>query len=418
MVLKIRLIKNRVLLGILSVIGLSLQAQSGLDTVSTGAGYSLEKWYSLQNDEQGSNPKNTWDLAFEVSGMGSGIHINSSIGTMLWVYPNGDTSAWNAIDTTGLSSWTPYYNSDTSWSIGAFNQGTNGDPYDLGWGKYNMITHEVTGDSIYLLKLFNNSFKKIWIQKLAGGTYYFQYADLDGNNLQSVSLSKAPYSTKNLVYYSIQGNVVLDVEPAASDWDLVFKQYTAFIPTAYNVTGVLQNKGVTAVKVYPVDTSYVQWTNHTFQTAINTIGYDWKSYSGTWQIKDSTIYFIKSKQGDIWKLVFTGFGGSSNGNFIFRKERLASTPSEASEWTLDRILLYPNPATHTLNVLLQNSTSKTLTFEVRDLTGKTLLSSQQTLPANNFTSVPISIENLPNGFYFLVLSDGIHSVTHKFIKQN
>lgn len=43
---------------------LSTQAQAVIDTVSIGANYTNQVWYSLQNDEQGSSAKNNWDLAF------------------------------------------------------------------------------------------------------------------------------------------------------------------------------------------------------------------------------------------------------------------------------------------------------------------------------------------------------------------
>lgn len=394
----------------------ALQSQTIVDTVSIGAGYANEKWYSLQNDEQGSAPKNNWDIAFETSGMGSAIHINSVIGTKLWCYKNGDTSAWNSIDTTGINSWTARYNSDTSWSVGAFNVPLSSNPYDLGWGIYNNITHEVVGDSIYIIKLSNNTYKKIWIKKLSGGTYYFQYADLNGNNLVNTSVSKSPYTSKTLVYYSLQTNSVLDREPVSANWDLVFKQYTAFIPSPYTVTGVLSNKGVTAVKVHPVNTStYTQWYNHSFKTAINTIGYDWKTFSGSWIIEDSLVYFVKSKQGDIWKVVFTGFGGSANGNYIFSKEKIS--PASVGELNQNiRFVIYPNPSTDIINIITDSHLHQDVSVRLSDISGKILI--QQNISINNtFSNYPINISQLSKGIYFLhILSNG-QIYTQKIIKQ-
>ncbi|GAB4449407.1 MAG: hypothetical protein OHK0036_06340 [Bacteroidia bacterium] len=394
----------------------ALQAQTIVDTVSIGAGYANEKWYSLQNDEQGSAPKNNWDIAFETSGMGSAIHINSVIGTKLWFYKNGDTSAWNSIDTTGINSWTARYNSDTSWSVGAFNVPLSSNPYDLGWGIYNNITHEVVGDSIYIIKLSNNSYKKIWIKKLSGGTYYFQYADLNGNNLVNTSVSKSPYTSKTLVYYSLQTNTVLDREPVSANWDLVFKQYTAFIPSPYTVAGVLQNKGVTAVKVHPVNASiYTQWYNHTFKTSINNIGYDWKTYTGSWVIEDSLVYFVKSKQGDIWKVVFTGFGGSTNGNYIFSKEKIS--PAGVGELNQNvRFVIYPNPSTDVIHIIADSQLHQDVSVQVSDISGKILI--QQNISINDtFSNYPINISHLSKGIYILnILSNG-QIFTQKIIKQ-
>ena len=38
--------------------------------------------------------------------------------------------------------------------------------FDMGWGIYSMITHHVTGDSLYAIKTVGGDWKKLWIQKL------------------------------------------------------------------------------------------------------------------------------------------------------------------------------------------------------------------------------------------------------------
>lgn len=412
--------KHAIKIGFVALVSLANvkinQAQVIQDTVSIGAGYANDKWYGLQNDEQGSALKNNWDIAFETSGMGSAIHINSVIGTKLWCYPNGDTSAWNAIDTTGINSWSARYNSDTSWSVGAFNVPLSNNPYDLGWGMYNSITHEVIGDSIYIIKLSNNSYKKIWIKKLAGGTYYFQYADLNGANLVSTSVSKTPYNTKTLVYYSLQTNSVLDREPVSNNWDIVFKQYTAFIPTPYTVAGVLSNKGVSVAKVYPVNAStYTQWYGHTFNTAINTIGYNWKNYMGSWVIEDSLVYFVKSKQGDIWKVVFTGFGGSANGNYIFSKEKV----SVASVKNLNQnmqFVIYPNPANGVVHILSDANTNLPSWITITDIEGRILLN-QKVEIQNTFSDNILDVSELKSGVYFIHIQTEYSNFVQKIIKN-
>ncbi len=408
-----------IIIGLMNGINNFIQGQVVIDTVSIGAGYVNEKWYSLQNDEQGSSPKNAWDIAFETSGMGSSIHINSVIGNKLWVYPNGDTSVWNSIDTSGINSWTARYNSDTSWSVGAFNVGATSNPYDLGWGIYNPITHEVIGDSLFIIKLSSNQYKKLWIKKLASGVYTFQYADLNGNNQQIINVNKSMYNTKTLVYYSIQNNSILNPEPISSNWDLVFKQYTAFIPSPYNVAGILQNKGVTAIKVYPIDTSYNQWYNYPWQTSINTIGYNWKNYTGSWQIEDSLVYFVKSKQGDVWKLIFTGFGGSANGNFIFSKQKISPTPVPSYSSSSVEIILYPVPTKNLLNVLLNNPSTNNIRaiVEIMDINGKILMP-ENWANISSFDHKTINVSELPAGVYFISITSNDFKYIQKFIKQN
>lgn len=304
----------------------SAKAQVVSDTVSMGAGYANEVWYSLDNGIQGSHVRNNWDIAFSITGFSATILTNSAEGTELWTYPNGDTSAWSSVDTTGMSAWAQNWNSDTSWALGAFSANTSTtDPYDLGWGIYNQVTHFVIGDSIYIIKLSNGDYKKLWIEKSASAVYSFRYEDLDGSNTASATINKSNYFTKNFAYYSLQTASESDREPTTADWDLVFTKYTAFVPTAYGVTGVLTNIDVESVDVRNVDEStYDDWQAQTFSTRINEIGYDWKTFDmGTFSyiIEDSTVYFVKAKNGGIWKLVFTGFGGSTDGNFIFTKKK-------------------------------------------------------------------------------------------------
>ncbi len=130
--------KTRLILTALTVfVGQAVSAQSVTDTVAQGAGYANQVWYSLADDDQGSAAKTSWDIAFEMNGINSSIIINSANTVRLWTYPNGDTSDWSTVDTTGLSTWSSLYNDETDWSRGAFNVTADPDnDFDLGWGIY------------------------------------------------------------------------------------------------------------------------------------------------------------------------------------------------------------------------------------------------------------------------------------------
>ena len=43
------------------------------------------------------------------------------------------------------------YNSDTSWNYGAFVMNQSSDMFDYGWGVYNIQTHHIIGDSVFLI---------------------------------------------------------------------------------------------------------------------------------------------------------------------------------------------------------------------------------------------------------------------------
>lgn len=388
-----------------------------IDTVSTGAGYANQVWYSLANDEQGSAPKTNWDIAFDATPFGAALLANTITGTTVWVYAAGDTADWSTLDTAGLSTWTKYYNSDTTWSIGAFNQGASS-TFDMGWGIYSSITHYVTGDSIYVVKLANNTYRKLWIMQLANGAYQFRYATLDNSSDQIVSLDKINYPGKNFAYYSMQNNAALDREPVNTNWDLQFSQYTAFIPSPYTVTGVISNIGVTVAQAMPVNVNTTLWTNYSFVTAINEIGYDWKTLNMstfTFDITDSLVYFVQTQTGDIWKVIFTGFGGSANGNYIFSKE-LISLAGTSEQEQASFIEIYPNPANENATITYSTKANEEVLITVTDLTGKIYYQQQQSDNAG-LQQCALSTSEWATGMYIVTLQSEGKVQSKKLIVQ-
>jgi hypothetical protein len=388
-----------------------LNAQVITDTVSLGTGYENQVWYSLENDEQGSNPKSNWDLAFDASSFGSAIHLNASTGCQLWRYP-GDSSDFATLDTTGISNWEELHNTDTSWAYGAFSLHQSG--LDVGWGNYNTVTHVITGDSLFVIKLASGTYQKLWIQRLSGGVYTFRHATLDNAMDMIHQLDKSNYIDKNFGYYSLQLHNAIDREPFSENWDLLFTQYTAFLPTAYTVAGVLQNDGVTVAKAYPVDdpSLYKDHFKHSFHTEINGIGYDWKSFVGSWEIADSLVYFVQTADGAIWKMVFTDFGGSSNGHFVFTKEKLLvsgiTTPA-----TSNLLEVYPNPSTGLVNLTYSNTSNQAVDLHVLNLSGQQLKEKQ--LKGSGFCLYQMDLSDLTPGVYLLRLQTGSIATHRKLI---
>lgn len=405
------------LIGILLITNYTF-GQSVIDTVSTGAGYAKQVWYSLENDEQGDAPKNNWDIAFDCGGFGSSIHINSVIGTKLWKYPASDTVGWSTVDTTGITGWVELFNSDTTWKVGAFNASADtSNGFDLGWGLYNNLTHIVTGDSLFIIKLANNQYKKIWIKKLQSGVYTFRYAGIDNTNDTTVNFAKGSFTGKNFGYYSIQNKGELNREPLSSNWDLLFTQYLGFIPSPYAVTGVLSNKDVTIAKAENLSSkfTYTHYNAHPFNTAINTIGYNWKAFNNQtfqWTIQDSLAYFVKTAAGDIWRIVFTGFGGMSTGNYIFTKEKIAGVSVEESTNRTHHVKLFPNPANSHVNILIDGF--KANNIDIIDINGR-LVNSFNPTSLTDFAVFNIDVSNLSNGLYFIRIVNTENSITEKLL---
>ena len=403
--------KRTILLMAALYTGLHASAQ---ETVSMGSGYSNENYYSLSSGDEISVVRDNWDIAFASDGLGSSsstIRINGSIGTELYLFSN-DTADWGSLDTTGFQ-WSQLINSETDWSTGAFQNQTPASGFDLGWGTYNSITHIVSGDRIFLLKLANGAYKKLIIDQLTGGEFTFHYADLDGSNLVETSVSKSNYAGKNFGYYSLQNNVSLDREPLANSWDLLFTKYVVDLGGGYlyGVTGVLANAGIQVAQANSVNNVLTEsWQGHSFDDNIGTIGWDWKSFNMTtfaYEIEDSLVYFIEDEIGNIHKVVFTGFGGSSTGDFMFTKELVNAVG--LTEFKNQILNVYPNPASGIINVIFSSNDNE-VALSIVDLSGRTVASRELNVNAG-MAQESIDISHLNSGVYLLTLrtSKGIET---------
>lgn len=382
------------------LIAISSVAQPQSRSLSYGAGYANQLWYSFENGVVGTSPKNNWDIALDLQSFGYSILANHNNGVSVWLYPNGDTADWTTLDTTGLSTWAKAYNTDTSWAMGAFNVNANpNDGFDLGWGTYNMINHQLVGDRLFVVKV-GSIYKKLWIEKMASQTYTIRYANIGNATTDtSVSIAKANYSGKNFVYYSLQNDSIVDREPLAKDWDITFGQYyTTVQGQPYGVTGVLSNYDVLAYKATPVDTASDDYTPAAFSSAMNAIGYEWKSFANmTWMLPDSTVYFVQT--GDsIWKLIFTGFSGSSTGNFTFTQELIGTT--SVGETVTATLGVYPNPARESATLLSNIAGSAALRAELIDAAGHTLRT-YDVQAGNGLRETPLDLNGIAAGLYWV-----------------
>jgi hypothetical protein len=296
------------------------------DSISMGAGYANDIYYSLENGIVKTTPRAGWDIAFSTSPMSSTVMINEGYGVELYAYPLGGLDAWDAIDTTGMAGWTKLYNVDTTWvddGAGAFDRNTTGHP-DYGWGVYNSQNHDVVGDSLFIIKLSDGSLQKILIVKRAAmsNSYFVKYGDIDSEGIVK-EIHCGPVQSKNFIYFSLETGEVLDNEPDSESWDIVFTKYhDESIP--YIVTGVLSNVNVESAEVRNMDTGLADPSTATFSEDISVIGSDWKSFdmgTYTYQVEPDLCYFVR-RDGLTYKIVFTGTDGSVSGKIVFDIEKL------------------------------------------------------------------------------------------------
>jgi len=388
-----------------------------IDTMSMHSLYANDIFYSMSEGEIANIPRAGWDIAFYTPAFSAGIIINEGSNVMLYSYQNGDTSAWAHIDTTGLSTWTPLYNSAEYWEDGAFNKGALGHP-DYGWGVYNMATHSVTGDSLYIINLPEVGYKKLWIvDKISvQNTYHIRYANLDGSDEMTATIDANPYTDKNFIYYSLETHEIIDREPAL-DWDLLFTKYIDFTEdmsgnmSEYLVTGATSNVDHFANKFTEVGVDFDDWASKPMDSLKNTVGYDWKSFSMStmsWAVDDSTAFFVKNTAGDVYKLIFTYWAGMGSGEFALNKEMISASAIEDIVMNENIISLYPNPANQNITVDMKDTHFEG-NIRITDVSGRVVYQSK----INHTKSVDVS--SLSKGIYFVSIFDQNYLESQKLI---
>jgi hypothetical protein len=395
------------------------------DSVKMNNGYAKEVYYSFHNGVVDTVPRASWDIAFRTPKVSSSILINDGAGVVLWVNHNADTAGWTNFDTTGLHTWKPMYNDTADWENGAFSRHATGHP-DYGWGVYNSVTHDLVGDSIFVIKLRNGSYRKILIERKnsVNDIYYIRYANLDGTNPHLDTLDLTPYLTANkeFVGYSLQTSQFVDYQPVKTSWDIVFTKYMSIHPngTPYIYVGVLNNPAVKSNKFFPVPSSYMGWSTVTMDSTRSPIGWSWKQINMAtyiYYIQDSTVFFVRDQQHDIYKLVFTRFEGTSTGKICFTKTKVSSAGIASVSNPVTQLEGYPNPAKDHVTLCVTRQENANALLSVYDITGNLVKSSSQEIKGKTKNFIPLDLNNLTNGVYMLKLVSGTETMTKKLVIQ-
>lgn len=394
-----------------------VQAQVEVEQVSVGAGYTQQAFYDLETGNITAIDNEAWDIAFSAIGAtDAGIFINegsSYEGTALRLYETNATAWADPIDAQGFTESTPVlYNNEENWTVGAFNTVKDpSDPFDYGWGAYNPSTHQLTGTKIYVIKMRDGSFLKFQVESLVGGTYNIRYGSLDGETSTTAAISKDAADGSGLVYFSFATGTVLDM-PAG--YDLIFTRYITPLDAGdgtlldYSVTGVLIAPGVEAAIAKGVDVETVEEADFedAYAAVPDTIGHEWKAFDFTagWLIDDTRAQFVKTAEGNVYKVVFLDFEGSSTGVTTVEKTFVRTLSSTTDVDAPLNITLYPNPVTERLNVSGLESDAEAYLY---DMKGNVVL--ETTL---NGVEDMINVQDLPTGTYSLVLKSKETASSH------
>jgi hypothetical protein len=406
--------RNNIIISIIVFVNTLLIGQN--NQISLSSGYSNQSFFSMQNGEVLNVNNSDWDMAFSTDAFSSTIRINDGKGVELYTYHLGDTSSWGSINNNTINILiNPMYNSDSDWGYGAFDTNQIGG-FDYGWGIYNLQTHHIIGDSLFLIKTVSGNWKKLWLEKKVSGKYLFKYANLDGTNEISDSILASNYNTKRFIYFSLDNNMVIDREPILSDWDITFTKYiTPVQGMPYSVTGVLCNSGIEVAEADGISNpfSYTDYDSHNFENNINSIGYDWKTFQGSYVLDSDRCFFVRDYQQNIWRIVFTSFDGMSTGNIEFNTE-LISTSSTNNFNTDKTFSIYPNPSSTNQSItLVYDMNNKDGNLSVCDITGREIYNSKIDSKGLKLHTIPSNI--IERGTYIISLNSNGEVLKKKVI---
>jgi hypothetical protein len=371
--------------------GYVLSLSSQIEQISVGPQYQMQTYYSITEGTVSSNSSDLWDIAFTVQGIReAGIFINEAapLGatSQIELYTLGvsDFEEIIDIDTAPLER---LYNSELDWQFGAFNNIRDEEQvFDYGWGEYDGTLHTVFGNNVYLIKLRNGEWKKIFIESLFVD-WVFRYADLDGSNLVEKVISKIDYEGQALVHYSMENDEVVDIEPA--EWDLLFTRYNTYTHDGmgnylnYVVTGVLSGLGVTVAEVDGVDPETIESEDigsERYATELDVIGFDWKEVdinSSLFSIVDDRSYFVKNAGEHVCKIQFIDFEGALTGVVTIDKECYqVAAIGDISIDGIKSLDVFPNPTTDVINILVDFETAADAEILLVDMSGRVMQKNQ------------------------------------------
>ncbi len=395
-------------------------------TITMGKDYKNDIWYSLKEGVVHEADKDNWDIAFQ-TGQRAAVLINGQKGLRAWMVPGSNEDSFNKpVDTTGMeSSWEWTINSEVSWHIGAFNM--NKDGYetggDFGWGYYDLSTHYIVGNKLFVLRLGKGIYKKFMIEVLAAGEYTIRYANLNGTDEGIAVIKKRDYDGQNFAYFNLNNNTALSREPQTNDWDLVFGRYESLIPfgqgqfMAYPVLGVRQNFGIKTARlkgVNPIQAEPPVIGSEKYSTKISSVGSDWKTFNqseGKFVLANDLVFFVYREDAlapeiTVYKIVFTEFTGAEAGITKFNQTPYVLSGIEdfpglsygifpnviGNNESINFVMAYENS--------IDNINIRILSVDGREVINKSMVSGA------GLNAFDLGNLNAPSGMYFVILTIG------------
>ena len=379
--------------------------------MSMGSAYEYDIYFSLEDGITAFPERENWELAFSTNSNDNNIRINSAYVKLYQVSENIDD--WEEITNFNSSFSLQIRNSNTEWEFGAFvSNYFNKNPYNFGWGNLNNQTQIIEGCRIYIIEYFNE-LKKIKINNFNNGIFDFTISNLDGSSEENITIEANLYSNKKFIYYSLINNEIIDREPNVEDWDMVFTRYEEEYvilngdTMPYVVTGVMTNQNLVAefngdINIYPNSDDL------NFSYDINTIGYDWKEYSGEFIIvANRTYYILNQEQTTLYKILFQSFSGQASGNLSFTIEEINNfNPINSLSELENNFTISPNPNQGEFKI---NSNINDGIITIIDTRGKILIKEELS------QSLTLNLNEIIDGIYLININGDKFNISKKMV---
>lgn len=454
------------------------------DTISMGESYTESVFFSLDTKQKWELENDAWDIAFRGEPMTVGAYLNQA--TKLWdltqMFVENSSSTTTAeeyfmtdltqdfddiLSSSSLEDY-QFFNSVTTWDTGAFNQWSPDDPqinFNLGWGMYDMGSHKIVGHKVFVINKApawpgapvdpTAPQYKIYFKEhdpmSSDRPWEFWYAPLnatDEADITKITFNGSDYGDKLMVYFSFEnGGEFLDLEPKASDWEVLFTRYKDLVtqgPTTmwYAVTGVQLNKFIPAYGLLDTEADleeidleddvvfdFIEWGDESIEmtnTNINAIGRDWRgsNVEDEYQIVPNN-YFVQSKSNKVYQMRFrrAALGGAAPEGLapgdIVIEYKLVEDNVNISEWKNDfEFTVYPNPTMDFVNINLNNNSlnNQDAQIVVTDLTGRHIMNQSAKVNTGQ-QSYTLDMSHLNAGIYMVYIQLDKGLLAQKVVKK-
>lgn len=285
-----------------------------INSPSIGSDYSTQVYYSLSSNEiVASNQKTDWCFALQFKNNSAILSLNSSRYMKTSLLMGLNYSAF--VDETTLEA--------QQWNITPPQGADQEDP---------PLTLQANG--LYILDLGRNEageslgYARFYVPEVSDweAPFEIQIGPLNLSESEFINIDLDPSGSR--LHFSALTLEQKQIEPDQGTWELWLTQYTEILDeeTQYLVSGILTPSPQVQVyqSTYDLWDSLLisDWSNISFNSDWNEIGYDWKYYNlneGSYTIDQDIIYCIKTQEGREYLLRILDFydQNGQTGSFTF-----------------------------------------------------------------------------------------------------